>query len=223
MEVALVPISAAVFTFLLLLPHGPSPTVLAGGPDDRSALLSFKSGVSSDPNGALASWGSPNVCNWTGVSCNMAARRVVKLILRDQKLSGEVSPALGNLSHLNILNLSGNLFTGRVPSELGNLFHLTLLDMSANSFSGEVPPELGKLSSLNYFDLSGNSFTGGVPPELGNLSNLKQLSIGGNSLEGPIPVELTRIPNLIYLNLGENNLSAHPGGHLLQFLQLAVH
>ncbi|RLN13428.1 putative leucine-rich repeat receptor-like serine/threonine-protein kinase [Panicum miliaceum] len=204
------PISAAVFTFLLLfLPHGPSPTLSAARSDDRSALLSFKSGVSSDPNGALASWGSPNVCNWTGVSCDMAARRVVKLILRDQKLSGEVSLALGNLSHLNILNLSGNLFTGRVPSELGNLNHLTLLDMSANSFSGEVPPELGNLSSLNYFDLSGNSFTGGVPPELGNLSKLKQLSIGGNSLEGPIPVELTRIPNLIYLNLGQNNLSGH--------------
>jgi Leucine-rich repeat (LRR) protein len=133
----------------------------------------------------------------------------VKLFLRDQRLSGEVSPALGNLSHLNILNLSGNLFTGRVPSELGNLFHLTLLDISKNSFAGKLPPEIGNLSSLNYFDLSGNSFTGGVPPELGNLSKLKQLSIGGNGLEGPIPVELTRIPSLIYLNLGENNLSGH--------------
>ncbi|CAN6214761.1 unnamed protein product [Urochloa humidicola] len=208
MEVA--PISAAICTFLLfLLSHGLSPTHSAGVLDDRTSLLSFKSGVSSDPNGALATWGSSNVCNWTGVACDTAARRVVKLILRDQKLSGEVSPALGNLSHLNILNLSGNLFTGRVPSELGNLYHLTLLDMSMNSFSGKVPPELGNLSSLNYFDLSGNSFIGGVPPELGNLSKLKQLSIGGNNLEGSIPVELTRIPNLMYLNLGENNLSGN--------------
>ncbi|RCV20320.1 hypothetical protein SETIT_4G046500v2 [Setaria italica] len=204
------PISAAIFTFILIfLSHGLSPTLSAGGSDDRSALLSFKSGVSSDPHGALASWGSSNVCNWTGVACDMAERRVVKLTLRDQKLTGEVSPALGNLSHLNILNLSGNLFTGRVPSELGNLFHLTLLDISMNSFAGKIPPELGNLSSLNYFDLSGNSFIGGVPPELGNLSKLKQLSIGGNGLEGPIPVELTRIRNLIYLNLGENNLSGH--------------
>ncbi|CAL5051480.1 unnamed protein product [Urochloa decumbens] len=208
MEVA--PISAAIFTFLLLfLSHGLSPTLSAGVSDDHSALLSFKSGVSSDPNGALASWDSSNMCNWTGVACDTAKRCVVKLILRDQKLSGEVSPALGNLSHLKILNLSGNLFTGRVPSELGNLFHLTLLDMSRNSFSGKVPPELGNLSSLKYFDLSGNSFNGGVPRELGNLSKLTQLSIGGNNLEGPIPVELTRIPNLMYLNLGENNLSGH--------------
>ncbi|XP_062234048.1 putative leucine-rich repeat receptor-like serine/threonine-protein kinase At2g24130 [Phragmites australis] len=204
------PISAIVFTFLLFfLPHGPGPTLSAGWSDDRSALLSFKSGVSSDPKGALASWGSPNVCNWTGVACDMATRRVVKLILRDQKLSGEISPALGNLSRLNILNLSENLFTGRVPLELGNLFRLKLLDISANSFAGKVPLELGNLSSLNFLDLSGNLFTGEVPPELGNLSRLKQLSIANNRLEGPIPVELTRIRNLIYLNLGENNLSGH--------------
>ncbi|XP_062230000.1 putative leucine-rich repeat receptor-like serine/threonine-protein kinase At2g24130 [Phragmites australis] len=209
MEVA--PISAAVvFTFLLFfLPHAPIPTLSAGWSDDRSALLSFKSGVSSDPEGALDSWGSADVCNWTGVACDMATKRVVKLILRDQKLSGEVSPALGNLSHLNILSLSGNLFTGRVPSELGNLFRLNLLEISANSFAGEVPPELGDLSSLNFLDLSANFFTGEVPPELGNLSRLKQLSIGNNGLEGPIPVELTHIRNLIYLNLGENNLSGH--------------
>ncbi|KAL5225332.1 hypothetical protein ABZP36_011971 [Zizania latifolia] len=183
---------------------------LGSSSDDAAALLSFKSSVSSDPNGVLANWGSSDVCDWSGVTCDvLTRRRVVKLMLRDQKLSGEVSPALGNLSHLRILNLSGNLFAGRVPPELGNLFRLTSLDISANTFSGGVPPELGNLSSLNSLDLSGNLFAGGVPPELGNLPALKQLSLGNNLLEGEIPVELTRIPNLIYLNLGENNLSGH--------------
>ncbi|KAG8093772.1 hypothetical protein GUJ93_ZPchr0012g18838 [Zizania palustris] len=178
---------------------------------DGAALLSFKSGVSSDPNGVLANWGSSDdVCGWSGVTCDvLTRRRVVKLTLRDQKLSGEVSPELGNLSHLRILNLSGNLFAGRVPPEFGNLFRLTSLDISANTFSGGVPPELGNLSSLNSLDLSGNLFAGGVPPELGNLPVLKQLSLGNNLLEGEIPVGLARIPNLIYLNLGENNLSGH--------------
>ncbi|KAK3128571.1 hypothetical protein QOZ80_6BG0463580 [Eleusine coracana subsp. coracana] len=208
MEVA--PMSAIIFTyFFLFFSNGPSPIFSAGWSHERSALLSFKSGVSNDPKGALAGWGSSNVCNWTGVACDMARRHVVKLELRDQKLSGEVSPALGNLSHLNILNLSGNLFTGKVPSELGNLFHLNLLDISANSFAGRIPPELGNLSSLNSLDLSGNLFTGEVLPELGNLSKLTQLSIGSNNLEGSIPTELTHIRNLIYLNLGENNLSGH--------------
>ncbi|EAY99946.1 hypothetical protein OsI_21949 [Oryza sativa Indica Group] len=201
-----VPISVFVFVFIFIffLLDGTIPTL---GSNDHSALMSFKSGVSNDPNGALANWGSPNVCNWTGVSCDASRRRVVKLMLRDQKLSGEVSPALGNLSHLNILNLSGNLFAGRVPLELGNLFRLTLLDISSNTFVGRVPAELGNLSSLNTLDLSRNLFTGEVPPELGDLSKLQQLSLGNNLLEGKIPVELTRMSNLSYLNLGENNLS----------------
>uniref|UniRef100_A0A0E0L8R4 non-specific serine/threonine protein kinase n=1 Tax=Oryza punctata TaxID=4537 RepID=A0A0E0L8R4_ORYPU len=205
-----VPISAfsssVVIFFIFFLLDGTIPIL---GSDDHSALMSFKSCVSNDPNGALANWGSPNVCNWTGVYCGMSRRRVVKLMLRDQKLSGEVSPALGNLSHLNILNLSGNLFAGRVPPELGNLFRLTLLDISSNTFVGGIPAELGNLSSLNTLDLSRNLFTGEVPPELGDLSDLQQLSLGNNLLEGKIPVELTRMSNLSYLNLGENNLTGH--------------
>ncbi|WVZ82225.1 hypothetical protein U9M48_029511 [Paspalum notatum var. saurae] len=165
-----------------------SPTLSAGGraDDDRSALLSFKSGVSSDPHGALANWGdSPNVCNWTGVACDTATSRVTKLSLMGHELSGEVSPALGNLSHLTVLNLSGNQLAGRIPPELGNLRRLTTLDMSMNSFAGKVPAKLGNLSSLNYVDVS------------------------RNRLEGPVPAELTRARDLIYLNLGENDLTGH--------------
>jgi Leucine-rich repeat (LRR) protein len=187
----LAPMSATIFfAFLLLfLPYGPmNPGVVsaaAGGglDDDRYALLSFRSGVSSDPNGALAGWGAPDVCNWTGVACDTATRRVVNLTLSKQKLSGEVSPALANLSHLCVLNLSGNLLTGRVPPELGRLSRLTVLAMSMNSFTGRLPPELGNLSSLNSLDFS------------------------GNNLEGPVPVELTRIREMVYFNLGENNFS----------------
>ncbi|KAJ1258344.1 hypothetical protein BS78_10G068000 [Paspalum vaginatum] len=177
------PMSAAILLVFLSLCASPT---LSGGErsDDRSALLSFKSGVS-DPHGALASWGSPNVCNWTGVACDTAASRVTKLSLMGHELSGEVSPALGNLSHLTVLNLSGNQLAGRIPPELGNLRRLTTLDMSMNSFAGKVPPELGNLSHLNYVDVS------------------------RNRLEGPVPVELTRIRDLIYLNLGENDLSGH--------------
>jgi Leucine-rich repeat (LRR) protein len=187
MEVA--PMSAAIiFTFfiLLFLPHGPNPAA-AGSNDDRAALLSFKSGVSSDdPNGALASWDTlHDVCNWTGVACDTATQRVVNLTLSKQRLSGEVSPALANLSHLSVLNLSGNLLTGRVPPELGRLSRLTVLAMSMNGFTGKLPPELGNLSRLNSLDFS------------------------GNNLEGPIPVELTRIREMVYFNLGENNFSGH--------------
>ncbi|KAM0843123.1 hypothetical protein ACQ4PT_057921 [Festuca glaucescens] len=135
--------------------------------------------------GALASWGSPDVCNWTGVACDAVTHRVVKLTLSKQNLSGKVFPALGNLSHLKTLDLSGNRFASSVPPELGNLSRLRCLDLSENFFAGAVPPQLGKLTQL------------------------EELSLSENQLEGSIPGELARIRSLVYLNIGENNLSGH--------------
>ncbi|KAM0867764.1 hypothetical protein ACQ4PT_041768 [Festuca glaucescens] len=193
-------------TFLLFLLHSATSVGGVSDEDDRSVLLVFMAGVTGDPKGALAGWGSPNVC-WTGVACDAATRRVVKLILSEQMLSAEVSPAHGNLSHLKSLDLSENNFAGSVPPEFGNLSNLKFLDMSWNTLARMVLPELGNLSRLSCLDLSENFFVGAVPPQLGKLTQLEELSLSGNQLEGSIPGELTRIRSLVYLNIGENNLS----------------
>ncbi|XP_037425024.1 putative leucine-rich repeat receptor-like serine/threonine-protein kinase At2g24130 [Triticum dicoccoides] len=204
------PITAFIFTFLLffLFLHTASPALL-GEDVDRSVLLVFKAGVSGDPKGALVGWGSPDVCNWTGVACD-AEHHVVELILSEQELCGEVSPALGNLSHLRTLNLSGNHFTGSVPPELGNLSYLKFLDflyVSLNTLTGTVPPELGNLSRLKFLDLSSNMLTRTVPPELGNLSRLKFLDVSSNTLTGAVPPELGNLSRLGILDLSENVFS----------------
>ncbi|KAM0869642.1 hypothetical protein ACQ4PT_040541 [Festuca glaucescens] len=225
------PITILIFAFLLFLHTTDAGFAVEG--DDRSVLLVFKAGVSGDPNGALAGWGSPDVCNWTGVACDAVKLRVVKLILSEQNLSGEVSPVLGNLSQLRTLDISSNQFAGGVPPELGNLSclkflsissnklngtvppklgnlsRLKILDMSANMLTQTVPPDIGNLSRLRILDLSGNLFAGAVPPQLGKLTLLEELSLSGNQLEGSIPAELRHIRSLIYLNLGGNYLSGH--------------
>ncbi|XBI77164.1 hypothetical protein VPH35_070328 [Triticum aestivum] len=198
------PIMVLIFTFLLFL-HTASPA-LVGEEDDRSVLLVFKAGVSSDPKGALAGWGSPDVCNWTGVACD-AEHHVVELILSEEELSGKVSPALGNLSHLRTLNLSGNHFTSSVPPELGNLSYLKFLDVSLNTLTGTVPPELGNLSSLKFLNMSSNMLTRTVPPELGNLSRLKFLDVSSNTFTGMVPPELGNLSRLSTLDLSENVFS----------------
>ncbi|KAM0923341.1 hypothetical protein ACQ4PT_005638 [Festuca glaucescens] len=204
-------ITVLFFTFLLfpIFLHSAASIGGVSGEDDRSVLLVFKAGVSGDSKGALAGWGSPDVCNWTGVACDAVRRRVAKLILSEQRLYGEISPALGNLSHLKRLDLSGNHFAGSVPPELGNLSRLKFLDMSLNTLSRRVPSELGNLSRLSYLDLSGNFFVGVVPPQLGELTQLEVLNLSGNQLGGSIPEELSHIQSLVYFNLGENNLSEH--------------
>ncbi|KAM0843549.1 hypothetical protein ACQ4PT_057630 [Festuca glaucescens] len=181
------PITVHIFTFLvfLLLLYSVASVGGVSEEDDRSVLLIFKAGVTGDPMGALTGWGSPHVCNWTGVACDAVTHRVVKLTLSKQNLTGKVFPALGNLLHLKTLDLSGNHFAGSVPPELGNLSRLRCLDLSENFFAGAVPPQLGKLTQL------------------------QELSLSGNHLEGSIPGELARIQSLVYLNLGENKLSGH--------------
>ncbi|KQK19246.1 hypothetical protein BRADI_1g47130v3 [Brachypodium distachyon] len=210
---AAMPTSALASAFLLFLFHGASRTLLAGASSseaDRSALLAFKSGVSGDPKGALASWGaSPDMCSWAGVTCSgtvaAAAPRVVKLVLTDLELSGEISPALGNLSHLRTLDLSSNLFAGRIPPELGSLSRLKRLSLSFNQFQGSIPVELAWVPNLEYLNLGGNNLSGHIPASVFcNGSALRYIGLYSNSLGGEIPS--CPLPNLTYLVLWSNNL-----------------
>ncbi|GKU94285.1 hypothetical protein SLEP1_g7804 [Rubroshorea leprosula] len=102
---------------------------------DQSALLEFKTHITSDPlNILFSNWSSATpVYNWFGVSCGDLYRRVTSL----------------DLSNINL--------TGSLPSHLGNLSFLVSLNLSRNSFNGHLPPELGKLRCLRFMDLSFNS------------------------------------------------------------------
>ena len=146
------------------------------------------------------------VRNWHGVEVDDHGR-VVGLNLDWNRLSGEIPPELGALSHLGSLRLRGNALSGSIPPQLGNLSHLVSLDLGTNALSGAVPPELGALSNLEELHLAGNALTGRIPPELGNLSNLRYLYLRTNDLSGPIPPELGNLSNLRYLHLGSNALS----------------
>ncbi|XP_040380808.1 putative leucine-rich repeat receptor-like serine/threonine-protein kinase At2g24130 [Oryza brachyantha] len=203
------PISAAAFFFsvvVIVFFIFLDVMIPAHASSDRSALMIFKSGVSGDPNGALADWGSPDVCNWTGVSCDTPRRRVVRLMLRDLRLSGEVSGALGNLSHLGILDLSGNHFTGEVPPELGGLSKLQQLSLGNNLLEGAIPVELTRMSSLSYLNLGENNFSGHIPAAIFcNFSSLQYIDLSSNSLDGEIPIDCP-LPNLTFLVLWSNNL-----------------
>jgi len=70
------------------------------------------------------------------VKCGAKRRRVVSLSLPSQGLTGVLSPAVGNLSSLRLLNLSSNWFiTGGIPASHGCLHRLQALDLSNNAFS----------------------------------------------------------------------------------------
>lgn len=209
---------------------------------DRASLVSFMSGIVSDPRNALQSWNSSDVhvCNWTGVTCNSARSAIVTLDLSGRSLGGTISPAIAGLSKLIILDLSRNFFGGRIPPEIGSLVELQQLSLTWNFLEGTIPSELGSLRKLVYLNLGINKLSGDIPEEIfcngssvleyADLSNntltgkiplrgecelgaLKYLLLWSNRLVGPVPPALAKSTRLMWLDLESNMLSGElPSG-----------
>jgi Leucine-rich repeat (LRR) protein len=77
--------------------------------------------------------------HWYGVSVG-AEGRVETLTLYDNLLSGQLPPAVGDLTNLALLSLDGNLLSGPLPAELGNLANLQSLVLNNNRLSGPNSP-----------------------------------------------------------------------------------
>ena len=79
-------------------------------------------------------------------------------------LTGEIPPALGNLTYLRDLRLSNNQLTGTIPPALGNLTYLRDLRLSNNQLTGCIPAGLRDVpvNDLDNLDLPDCP---GTPPE----------------------------------------------------------
>ncbi|KAK3131039.1 hypothetical protein QOZ80_6BG0501230 [Eleusine coracana subsp. coracana] len=178
---------------------------LAAADTDGDALLAFKAGVT-DSTGALDSWNATTpLCQWAGVTCT--AGRVTSLDVSERRLTGTLSPAIGNLTHLEVLNLTRNGVSGRVPASLGRLRRLSYLSLCDNAFSGAIPDALRNCTGLSIAFLNNNEFTGGVPDWLGGAwPNLTVLRLGTNQLSGRIPASIANLTQLYRLELDQNLL-----------------
>ncbi|KAL2502945.1 putative LRR receptor-like serine/threonine-protein kinase [Forsythia ovata] len=224
----------------LLGPHRSNAT-------DRDALLSFKSYVTDDPTGVLNTWNLMKpLCNWQGVFCNANKTRVTGLALGNFSLAGTITPYIGNLSFLRVLDLKNNFFHGRIPVSIGKLFRLETLILATNNIQGNIPSSLSDCSSLRVIDLSENILEGTIPSKLGNLTKLEDLTFAKNNLtgyiplsfanlsslnnlilmynkfEGPIPSELGNLNLLLQINIGINNFSGQIPSSIFNLSSLII-
>uniref|UniRef100_A0A7N0SV67 non-specific serine/threonine protein kinase n=1 Tax=Kalanchoe fedtschenkoi TaxID=63787 RepID=A0A7N0SV67_KALFE len=158
-------------------------------------------------------------------------QRVTVLDLGDRNTGGVISPFIGNLSFLRVINLYGNRLEGFIPKEIGLLSRLEIFDVSnnalqggfplqltnctrlltisllQNALTGIIPDQLGSMPNLQILALEGNNFIGEVPDSLGNISSLAGLDIGNNRLQGRIPSNLGKLKSLTYLFLSQNSFT----------------
>lgn len=71
--------------------------------------------------------------------------KLISLSLVDTNIGGQLSPRIGELKNLNMLNLPGNQFSGPIPAELSNLALMekssmrNRIELQNNHFSGKIP------------------------------------------------------------------------------------
>ena len=182
----------------------PRAPLAAADREALSALYESAGGVYWAKNG---NWLSDEPgSQWHGVATDPDGH-VTVLNLRDNRLSGELPPELGDLRNLRELILRDNQLSGAIPPELGNLANLEVLSLVGNRLSGPIPREFGELTGLRELRMRGNGLSGEIPSTIANLTNLGLIYLGENELHGKIPDELKHLPILRYVNLNRNRLT----------------
>ncbi|GAB4843807.1 hypothetical protein Ancab_040475 [Ancistrocladus abbreviatus] len=210
MDTSKLPFSLLLLISAFFLSHTTAAAELCN-PIDKQALLDIKQSLG-NPR-ILRTWHPNTDCcsGWFLVSCNKSdANRVWFLkVLYSHHVSGHISPAIGNLTHLEILSFSKlpNL-SGSLPQTLTNLNKLTYLEVSHTNIGGTVPEFLSQMTSLTDLILTGNQFTGSVPPSLVRLTKLENLWLDENKLTGAIPSNYGSFGNnILDLTLAGNQLT----------------
>nr|XP_048319450.1 probable LRR receptor-like serine/threonine-protein kinase At1g06840 [Ziziphus jujuba var. spinosa] len=197
-------------------------------PLEVSALKAIRRKLK-DPYKNLWNWKKKDPCEneWTGVICTEdddqdAYLHVQELRLLNLNLSGKLSPRIGNLPYLTILNFMWNNISGSIPKEIGNLTNLQQLLLNGNQISGPLPEELGYLPKLVMFQVDQNHISGSIPKSFSKLKKVQHFHFNNNSLSGQIPSELSEIPEIIHILLDNNNLSGYLPPELGQIEKLRI-
>ena len=161
-------------------------------------------------------YGDPCFYSWFGLECNCEGF-VTKLILPDNRLSGNIPSALASLTSLKEIyfqtstkamhiyeNIDANKLTGVVPS-LSALINLEVLDVSFNLLTA-LPPDINSNINLQVLSASGNLLTT-LPDSFGDLVNLEVFELNDNIIDAVWPVdEVCLLTNIYVFNIGNSSL-----------------
>jgi Leucine-rich repeat (LRR) protein len=149
-----------------------------------------------------------NVNLFTGFSEGFWKMKNLKVLsLSLNRLKGNLSSSIGNLTSLRVLELEKNLLTSTIPTTIGALQKLEKVDFSVNTIIPPFPPSFFTLSNLTSFIMAKCTFQSTLPPEFANLTKLEILDLSSNRLYGRLPDELWNMTSLLLLSVNNNLLS----------------
>ncbi|XP_047086197.1 receptor-like protein EIX2 [Lolium rigidum] len=110
-----------------------------------------------------------------------------------------------NLTHLEVLDLSGNEFgTSLQHNWFWDLTSLKKLQLDGCGWRGHIPDALGNMSSLDVLDLGANyELVGHMPENLENLCNLQVLNLDWVNINGDLTEFMERLPKCSWNKLRE--------------------
>ena len=103
------------------------------------------------------------------------------------------------MTKLISLQASNNLLVGSIPTEIGQLSLLNILDLSQNDFQGGLPSQIGKVEQLTQLYINDNDLSGTLPAELCLVANLSNITLSGNNFT--IPYKLSPLMDLSSVDL----------------------
>ncbi|KAH0728970.1 hypothetical protein KY289_000158 [Solanum tuberosum] len=138
---------------------------------------------------------------------------------RSNKLEGTIPQCLGEMSAIEILDLSSNRLSGTVINttfSIGN--QLIIIKLDGNKLEGKVPPSLINCEYLEILDLSNNELNDTFPKWLGGLPHLQILKLRSNKFYGPIRTE-NLFAQIRVIDLSSNGFSGELPVSLFQNFQ----
>ncbi|KAF3330867.1 Leucine-rich repeat receptor-like protein kinase PXC1 [Carex littledalei] len=109
------------------------------------------------------------------------------LDLHSNRLNGTLS-AISSLQNLKLLYLSRNDFTGEIPPAIGQLTRLLRIDLSNNNLRGPIPGvAVANLTLLLTFRVQDNLLSGLLPDLSTILPRLVEFNASNNQLSGRVP------------------------------------
>ncbi|KAI3499402.1 hypothetical protein L1887_35202 [Cichorium endivia] len=167
--------------------------------------------VQNTPNWGWNTSSDPCINKWKGVTCDSGNKTVQKIVLEQLSLSGtldfeslcketsllklslkynnltgNLSPEISSCKTLSHLYLAGNHFSGNLPDSITELPNLKRIDISNNELSGKLP-DMSRIAGLLSFLAQNNHITGKLPKF--NYHQLKEFDVSNNDISGSIPAD----------------------------------